>query len=80
MGFQYKLNDKDVFDAIIKAKELVESSATALEIMNIVKLILKYEMNVKDSVLYIIKGTCRRTAFEYTKRQISCKSKKLIKA
>lgn len=71
----YKLNDNDVLNAIIKAKNIVENSATAREIMEVVKMILHYEVNVKEDIQYIVKGICRKTVFEYTKRRVGRKFK-----
>lgn len=73
LDLDYELNDDDVYNAVKKAKELIDKSSTALEIMNLVKFILEHEIDVNETVLYIVNGICRRTIFEYTKRRISCK-------
>jgi len=69
----YKLSDSDVYNAVTKAKGLIDKSTTALEIMNLVKFILEHEIDVNENVSYIVNGICRRTVFEYTKRRMTCK-------
>eukprot|EP00102_Acyrthosiphon_pisum_P024564 XP_016661774.1 PREDICTED: uncharacterized protein LOC103310055 [Acyrthosiphon pisum] len=67
----YELSDNDVYNAVAKAKGFIDKSTTALEIMNLVKFILEHEIDVNENVSYIVRGICRRTVFEYTKRRIS---------
>lgn len=69
----YEISDNDVLNALVQAKHLADETATALEIMDLVKVILEYEIDAKDNVQYIVSGLYRRSVFEYTKRRISCK-------
>jgi len=69
----YEISDDDAYNAVTKAKGLIDKSTSALEIMNLVKFILEHEIDVNENVSYIVNGICRRTVFEYTKRRMSCK-------
>lgn len=64
-------SDKEIYNAVLKAKRQMGKSATALEIMDLVKLILQYEFESNESVSYIVHGIYRRSVFEYTKRRMS---------
>lgn len=71
---EYDLSDDDVHSALVVARSIVDSkSATALEFLELVKLILEHDLDVKENVQYVLSGICRRTVFEYTKRRMSCK-------
>lgn len=73
IDFDYEISDNDVLNALVHAKHLLHETATALEIMNLVEIILDYEIDGRDNVQYIVSGLCRRSVFEYTKRRMSCK-------
>lgn len=65
----------DIYNAVLRAKALSTNTKTALDIIFLAKKILYYEKDVNDNTFYIIRGLCRRTVFECTKRRISCKLK-----
>lgn len=69
----YELNDYQVYNTLLKARRLMDKSASALQLMDLVKHILQREIDVEENVMYIVSGMCRRSVFEYTKRRMSCK-------
>lgn len=69
----YELNDHQVYKTFLKARRLMDKSASALQLINLVKHILQHEIDVEENVKYIVSGIYRRTVFEYTKRRMNCK-------
>lgn len=69
----FEISIVDVHKAIAKAKSLVGKTATAFEIMHLVKFILEHEADLGRNVQYICNGLFRRTVFEHMKRRTNRK-------
>lgn len=68
----YELSDEIVYGAMMKAKGMVGGSKSAMEMIDLVKLILDHEIDAIENVQYVVSGLYRRTVFEYAKRRIGC--------